>query len=63
MLVYRLGIKALQEDRKTLVREFGELKDHCTEIAILRVAAPAPPFKWQWVDLDARPKPRYTMQV
>ena len=72
MPVYKLGMEALQEDRKKLVREFEELKDHCAEIAVLRAAAPAPPLKWQWVDLDARPKPRdldarprprYTMQV
>ena len=60
---YKLGMEALEEDRKQLSLVFQELRQHWAEIARLEAIAPSPPMRWIWVDRDAKPIPRYTLQV
>ena len=63
MPVYKLGMEALEEDRKKLSLVFQELREHWAEVARLRAAAPSPPMRWVWVHRPGRPISRYTMQV
>ena len=60
---YQRGMEALEEGRKNLAADFRELRQHWAEEARIEAIAPRPQAVFEWTDGDAKPIPKYTLQV
>ena len=56
-------MEVLEECRKKLAVDFRELRQHWAEEARIEAIAPRPQAVFQWTDRDAKPIPKYTLQV